>query len=55
MEFPAIETMLDGDVAFRQHSGGHTDGPNWPVFLKWADKYIKAPALPPGTPAPSAQ
>jgi hypothetical protein len=26
-EFPPIETPLtDGDVAFRQHSGGHTAG-----------------------------
>jgi len=33
--------MVDGDVAFRQHSGGHTDGPNWPYFLTWADKYFK--------------
>ncbi|MVM29011.1 acetylxylan esterase [Spirosoma sp. HMF4905] len=29
MEFPPIETALvDGDIAFRQHSGGHTTGPN---------------------------
>lgn len=42
-EFPPIETALvDGEVAFRQHSGGHTDGPNWPVFLEWADRYIRA-------------
>jgi hypothetical protein len=41
-EFPDIETLADGDVAFRQHSGGHTDGPNWPVFLKFADRYIIA-------------
>jgi len=39
--FPKIETMVNGDVAFRQHSGGHTDGPNWPYFLTWADKYFK--------------
>ena len=33
-EFPAIETpLIDGDVAFRQHSGGHTPGPNWPTFI----------------------
>jgi len=32
--FPAIETaLIDGDVAFRQHSGGHTAAPNWPTFL----------------------
>jgi hypothetical protein len=40
-EFPAVETALvDGEVAFRQHSGGHTTGPNWPTFLKWADRYL---------------
>jgi len=42
MEFPPIETALvDGDIAFRQHSGGHTTGPNWPTFIKWASRYIK--------------
>jgi (4-O-methyl)-D-glucuronate---lignin esterase len=41
-EFPAIETSLtDGDVSFRQHSGGHTPGPNWPVFLTFAERYFK--------------
>lgn len=24
---------MDGDVAFRQHAGGHTPVPNWPVFI----------------------
>jgi len=46
-EFPPIETpLIDGDVAFRQHSGGHTPGPNWPTFLRFADRYIKSPSLP---------
>jgi hypothetical protein len=46
MEFPPIETaLIDGDVAFRQHSGGHTDGPNWPTFLTFASRYIKTPVL----------
>ncbi len=41
-EFPPIETALvDGDVAFRQHSSGHTDGPNWPFFLTFAEKHSK--------------
>ena len=41
MEFPPVETgLMDGELAFRQHSGGHTTGPNWPTFLKWADRYI---------------
>jgi hypothetical protein len=44
-EFPTIETpLIDGEVAFRQHSGGHTTGPNWPTFLKFAERYIKSPA-----------
>ena len=42
-EFPPVETaLIDGDIAFRQHSQGHTDAPNWPTFLKFADRYIKA-------------
>lgn len=41
-EFPAVETgLVDGDLAWRQHSSGHTTGPNWPTFLTWADRYIK--------------
>jgi hypothetical protein len=44
-EFPPIETALtDGDLAFRQHSGGHTDAPNWPTFLSFADRYVKVQA-----------
>ncbi|MGE5519327.1 MAG: acetylxylan esterase [Candidatus Dadabacteria bacterium] len=42
MEFPSMETALvDGDIAFRQHSGGHTTGPNWPTFIQWAKRYLK--------------
>jgi len=44
-EFPAIETpLIDGDIAFRQHSSGHTPAPNWPVFLTFARRYLKGPA-----------
>jgi hypothetical protein len=51
-EFPALETpLIDGDVAFRQHAGGHVTGPNWPTFLKFADRYIKGPPLPMTKPA----
>jgi hypothetical protein len=40
-EFPPIETLLgDGDIAFRQHSQGHTDAPNWPFFLDFASKHM---------------
>ena len=41
-EFPAIETALtDGDIAFRQHRGGHVTGPNWPTFLDFASRYFE--------------
>jgi hypothetical protein len=44
-EFPPVGTpLIDGDIAFRQHSGGHTSGPNWPTFLTFAQRYLKAPA-----------
>jgi hypothetical protein len=40
-EFPAVETaLIDGELAFRQHRGGHTTGPNWPTFLEFAGRYI---------------
>ncbi|MGA2807471.1 MAG: acetylxylan esterase, partial [Terracidiphilus sp.] len=43
-EFPPIETTLTaGDIAFRQHSGGHTPGPNWPTFLEFASRYLHSP------------
>jgi hypothetical protein len=42
-DFPPIETaLISGDIAFRQHSGGHTTGPNWPTFLTFASRYLKA-------------
>ncbi|MBL7740812.1 MAG: polysaccharide deacetylase family protein [Chitinophagaceae bacterium] len=40
-EYPPEKTALtDGDIAFRQHEGGHTTGPNWPVFLQFASRYF---------------
>ncbi len=40
-QFPAVESgLLAGDLAFRQHSSGHTDGPNWPFFLTFAERYL---------------
>jgi hypothetical protein len=40
-EFPPIQTLVDGDLAFRQHEGGHTVGPNWPHFIEWAKRYLE--------------
>lgn len=40
-DFPPMETaLIDGEIAFRQHGGGHTTGPNWPTFLRYAEKYF---------------
>jgi hypothetical protein len=39
-EMPPIETgVVEGDLAFRQHAGGHTVGPNWSHLLTFADRY----------------
>ncbi len=43
---PVNEAVVGGELAWRQHDGGHTDGPNWPAFLKWASTYIQTPLLP---------
>jgi hypothetical protein len=40
-EFPPIETALTaGELAYRQHAGGHTSYPNWPTFLDFASRYF---------------
>jgi hypothetical protein len=39
--------LIDGDVAFRQHNGGHMDAPNWPVFLEFATRYFATVSAPP--------
>jgi hypothetical protein len=65
-KMPPVNTgLLDGQLAWRQHDGGHTDGPNWKYFIPWADRFIQhtAPPLPaaepghapPPTGNPSAQ
>src|SRR5262249_28694565 len=32
--------LLKGQLAWRQHDGGHTDAPNWKYFIPWADSFI---------------
>jgi hypothetical protein len=44
--FPPMGTaLIDGDIAFRQHEGGHTPGPNWPTFLEFAGRYLHGPGV----------
>jgi hypothetical protein len=38
---PMLTDMLNGDLAWRQHDGGHTDGPNYKFFIPWASKFLK--------------
>ena len=43
-QFPAIQTaLIDGDLGFRQHAGGHTPAPNWAAFLDFASKHLREP------------
>lgn len=45
-QFPPMETpLIDGDLGFRQHNGGHTPAPNWPAFLDFAGHYLHAPVV----------
>lgn len=37
---PAGTGLLDGELAWRQHGGGHTDGPNWKYFIPWASRKL---------------
>ena len=37
---PVNVGLLDGQLAWRQHDGGHTDAPNVEYFLKWADRFM---------------
>ena len=39
---PAVNVgLLDGELAWRQHDGGHTDAPNIEYFIRWADRFMK--------------
>ena len=41
---PVGRALLDGELAFREHSDGHTPAPNWPAFLTFAAQYLHAPS-----------
>jgi hypothetical protein len=43
---PPVKTLIGGELAWRQHEGGHDVTPNWPAFFDWVSRYIKAPPLP---------
>lgn len=37
---PVLSGLLDGQLAWRQHDGGHTDAPNFTTFIPWANKML---------------
>ena len=40
-KMPAVNVGLrDGQLAWRQHDGGHTDAPTWKYFIPWADRFL---------------
>ena len=45
-EMPPVNHLIGGELAWRQHDGGHEVTPNWPAFFDWASQYIAAPPLP---------
>lgn len=50
-KMPPVNTgLLDGELAWRQHDGGHEDRSNMKHFIAWANKFIKH-TPPPAAPA----
>lgn len=43
---PQVNQLIGGELAWRQHDGGHEVTPNWPSFFDWVSQYIKAPPMP---------
>ena len=37
---PVNHGLLDGELAWRQDDGGHTDAPNMKYFIQWVDRFI---------------
>jgi len=44
-KMPPVNTLIGGELAWRQHDGGHTNVPNFPAFFEWAGRYITSPGL----------
>ncbi len=37
---PVNSGLLEGELAWRQHDGGHTDAPNFNYFIPWASGFL---------------
>ena len=45
---PPVKTLIGGELAWRQHEGGHDLTPNWPAYFDWVGQFIQAPEIPAG-------
>lgn len=41
------KAYIDGTIAYRVHTGGHTDTPEWPSFLEFAARHLDITTLTP--------
>jgi hypothetical protein len=41
-KMPPVNQLIGGELAWRQHDGGHDVTPNWPTFFEWAGQFIPA-------------
>lgn len=44
---PPVNQLIGGELAWRQHDGGHDITPNWPAFFQWVSAFIPTPPPPP--------
>jgi hypothetical protein len=42
---PPVGQLIGGELAWRQHNGGHSVAENWPSFIGWVGQFIQAPPL----------
>ena len=38
---PPVGQLIGGELAWRQHEGGHSVAENWPAFIEWVGQFIK--------------
>ncbi len=37
---PPVTQLIGGELAWRQHTGGHSVAENWPAFVDWASQFL---------------
>ena len=42
---PSVGQLIGGELAWRQHNGGHSVAENWPAFMEWSSQFIHAPRV----------